>query len=477
MLKSQSLKNTIIFSLLHGLFFVLMLSVFRPIPGVDVAENFFWGKNLEWGYYKHPPLFAFISHIFALIFGASAFTNYLICGIFIFATFIAVFFLAKEFLPEEKAFLAVILLEGLSFAGINARTFNANLVQVPFWVLSCLFYVRGVKSKKMLDFGLFGVFLGLAFLGKYFALLLGLTIFLSFISVKETRNLLKTPLPYFAVFCFAVVIFPHIYWLFQNDFLPFQYIKSEQNPNCNFFACRKRAFDFVLISISSVLLMVLGFLYITKNRKIKTFNLQNFKENFLFFISILPFAITSVSSLVLGYFIVSKWGATMFFFMPIFLLYFVNFEFAKNLKKRLKIFVISCFAIWGLIIIGSGLNDLKTKGQHFAVMKKIAIKHTKNWEEEFKKPLKYVAGNTLDAGTFYLFNTQINVIPNKELKFTPYIQKDDVESDGILLLENCPNYTLCRNLSQNEEVRGNYEVKLKKHKTFIFVIYKKPLAN
>ena len=146
---SKYLKNTILFSLFHATFFVVLLSLLRPIPGVDVSENYFWGITFELGYYKHPPLFAWVQEVFGRIFGISVFTSYLTAQVFIFITFISVFFLGKEYIGERKAFIAVLLLEALSFAGITGRTFNANLVQIPFWVLAPLFYLYGIKTKKL----------------------------------------------------------------------------------------------------------------------------------------------------------------------------------------------------------------------------------------------------------------------------------------------------------------------------------------
>jgi 4-amino-4-deoxy-L-arabinose transferase-like glycosyltransferase len=477
MLKSQSFKNTVIFALFHAIFFVLLLSILRPIPSLDVPENFFWGKHLEWGYFKHPPLFATISHLLAIVFGASAFTNYLICGVLMFFSFLALYFLAREFLPEDKLFLAILLLEGLTYAGINTRVFNANSVQIPFWILTAFFYLRGIQTKKLIHFGLFGAFLGLGFLGKYFTLLLGFTIFLSFISLKETRNLLKTPLPYFAVLCFFAVIYPHIDWLFKNDFLPIEYAKSKQVRECSFLECRRPFFIFFASSVASFLPLLLGFFALVKNVKFKKLNLKNSKENLLFAVSIFPFAISLLSALIFGMDIAGTWSQPMFFFLPIFLLYFLEFEFRENWKKRLKIYIILCFFSWFCVIVFSGVRDAKFRGQHYKEIQKIALEHTKKWQNEFDKPLKFVAGETLEVGIFFVANPSTIVIPYNNLRFAPYVKKEDVVRDGFLLLQTCNSQDLCIKLEENQEVRDVISTTLRKKPIYIFVIYKKPLAN
>lgn len=477
MLKSQNFKKLIIFTSLHVIFFVALLSIFRPIAGLDVPENFFWGKHLEFGYYKHPPLFAWISHIFAIFFGASAFTNYLICGVLMFVSFIGIYFIAKEFLPEEKALIAVLLLEGLTYSGINTRIFNANSVQIPFWILTTLFYIRAIRAKNLIYFGLFGAFLGLGFLGKYFTLLLGFVIFLSFISLKETRDLLKTPLPYFAVLCFFITISPHIYWLFQNDFLPFSYAKSQQIRDCSFLSCRKPSISFFALSVASFLPLLAGFFAIVKKVKLKKIDFQNPLQNVLLSVSVLPFVISFFSALILGMYIVATWSQPMFFFLPIFFFTFFDFEFKENLKKRLKIYLILCFSLWFLVIIFSGFRDDKFKGQYNRDVKEISRNHAKKWEEEFGKPIKFISGDTLEVGTFFLEFPHTIVIPYNNLRFAPYIKKEEVQKEGFILLQACNSSKICINLGESMEVREVVLTSLRKKPLYIFVIYKKPLAN
>jgi 4-amino-4-deoxy-L-arabinose transferase-like glycosyltransferase len=458
-------------------FFVGLLSIFRPIAGLDVPENFFWGKHLELGYYKHPPLFAWISHIFAIVFRASTFTNHLICGVLIFVSFVGIYFIAREFLPEERALICVLILEGLSYSGINTRVFNANSVQIPFWILTTLFYIRAIRFKSLVYFGLFGAFLGLGFLGKYFTLLLGFVIFLSFISLKETRDLLKTPLPFFAVLCFFLVISGHIFWLFQNDFLPFEYVKSSQLRDCSFFSCRKPSIGFFALSIASFLPLLIGFFSIVKNVKFKKINFQNPLENVLFFVSILPFVISFFSALILGLYVLSTWSQPMFFFLPIFLFNFFEFEFRKNWEKRLIIYLIVCFFVWCLMILFSGFRDEKFKGQYNRDLKEIARNHAKKWEDEFGRPLKFISGKTFEVGRFFLEFPHTIVIPYNNLRFAPYVKKEDIEREGFILILPCNSDKICINLDEGMEVKEVVLTNLRKNSLYIFIIYKKPLAN
>jgi 4-amino-4-deoxy-L-arabinose transferase-like glycosyltransferase len=476
---NKYLRYSILFALFHAIFFVIFLTIFRPIPGVDVAENYFWGVNFEWGYYKHPPLFAWVQEFFGKVFGISVFTSYFTAQTFIFITFISTFFLAKEFVGFRNAFFVILLLEALSFAGITSRTFNANLVQIPFWVLSSLFYLYGIKEKSLrkslLYFALFGFFLGVSFLGKYFTLLLAFVIFVSFVSNKETRKLLKTPMPYLAVFVFFLTIFPHLIWLVKSGFSSILYIASEQNSSCSFLGCRlKYGGAFFISSILSTLPVIAGFFVYFKNLKFKGFDLQNPENNFLFCISVLPFSIITIVSLLNGMFILVKWSATFFFFLPIFLLHFWQFEERGGLTKRIIVFTTSLFVVWALVMFISGKKDKKDKGLHYKIIQNLAETEGKKWEKEFGRTLKIVAGETIDAGNFAMFSKERPlVMPYNKPEFANYISEKMLSEEGYLLLQRCETNDGC-NAKNLGILKESYLTKIKKSSFFLQVIYVKP---
>ena len=182
MLKLLKSNKIFIFALFYSLFFFLLWVFFRTIPSVDIAENFFWGKEFQAGYYKHPPLFALISGIFGLFMQDEVLASNIISSIFLFISIVSLYFFAREFVSEKKSFLSIILLVSFSVANTKFRTFNANISQIPFWILAPLFYIYGIKTKKALHFILCGFFLGLGFLSKYYTLILGFSMFVSFIS-------------------------------------------------------------------------------------------------------------------------------------------------------------------------------------------------------------------------------------------------------------------------------------------------------
>ena len=86
----------------------------------------------------------------------------------------------------------------------------------------CIRDRRCIKNEKTFDYILLGFFMGLGFLSKYLFLYLILGIKFLFIyliikkKIKSFNFLLVGPVA-------LITIFPHLIWLFQNDFITLNY--------------------------------------------------------------------------------------------------------------------------------------------------------------------------------------------------------------------------------------------------------------
>jgi hypothetical protein len=148
-----------------------------------------------------------------------------------------------------------------------------------------------------------------------------------------------------------------------------------------------------------------------------------------------------------------------------------------HFKKRITILLIATFITWGSIIIISGKKDEKEKGEHYKLLKKLALKHGDLWEKEIGKKLKVVAGNTLEAGTFAMFaKERPQVLPFNNLGFATYLTKEVLFSEGYILLQRCGANEDC-NTSNLGEVKEVYLTQIKRGKFYLQVIYVKPLLH
>jgi len=140
----------------------------------DEAFFHLWSTDLNWGYYDHPPMVGWwlwaLSHLGNEPIVVRSLTLLL-------TTVIAygVVLLARELLPREqepRAWLAgaVYLSMPVSWFAVFVTT---DTPLIFFMGLSIYTYVKAIRTESSAAMFLAGCFLGLAFLSKYFAVLLG----------------------------------------------------------------------------------------------------------------------------------------------------------------------------------------------------------------------------------------------------------------------------------------------------------------
>ena len=59
-----------IFLTIHLVLWTLIPSLTNNNLPLDTIEALAWGSNLDWGFSKHPPMSAFCSEFFFIVFGA-----------------------------------------------------------------------------------------------------------------------------------------------------------------------------------------------------------------------------------------------------------------------------------------------------------------------------------------------------------------------------------------------------------------------
>ena len=211
-------------------FLFLHLSLWTLIPSfsnvnlpLDTIEALAWGSNLDWGFNKHPPFSAFAVEFFFIIFGNNDWAYYLLSQIFVVISFYFVWKVSNELLKDKiYSLLSVLLLSGIYFYNFTTPEFNVNVSQLPFWALSVYFFWKGINYNKNLDWILFGIFSALGFLSKYLFIyiLLALFVFFIFNYKKYKKSLNKY---FFSIIISLVLLTPHFFWLFENDFITILY--------------------------------------------------------------------------------------------------------------------------------------------------------------------------------------------------------------------------------------------------------------
>lgn len=158
-----------------------------PFTG-DEAYVVLWGKYLASGYYDHPPLTGWLLHLLMYL-GKSPVLIRLPAVLFSTAIGVGIYVLLRPY-DHRKAYYACLL---YLLSPVN-NTLFVILTDTPlqlFSFLSVFFLFRAEKTRSYLYYFLSGIFLGLAFLSKYFVILLVVSYLFYFLSVRKDLKRLK----------------------------------------------------------------------------------------------------------------------------------------------------------------------------------------------------------------------------------------------------------------------------------------------
>jgi 4-amino-4-deoxy-L-arabinose transferase-like glycosyltransferase len=233
------------------------LAVLVPLTG-DEAYHYVWGKYLDFGYYDHPPLIGWLMHL-SLFVGENKFVLRLptiIFGIIIGLTLYQ--FLKKR--DKKKAQMVSILFWLSPFNLLNIIITNdAPLIILTF--LSGLFFIWGFEKNRLTSFLLSGLFLGLSFASKYFAVLLAGAFLVYVLMFQRNRRGIWGILYTFSPASFFVLM--NLYWNYTHcwDNIVFNFFVRHTEP------FHFRPVNFILFLVGQIYLATpMVFYYLLKER-------------------------------------------------------------------------------------------------------------------------------------------------------------------------------------------------------------------
>jgi hypothetical protein len=188
----------------------LALAFFLPMSG-DEAYFIIWARHLDFGYYDHPPMVGWILYAMRW-FGDSELLMRLPAVLFSTAIGMGIYRLLKPLDASRAALVAMIFL--ISPVNIMDVLITTDTPLILFVFVSVYALVRALHRNHPGWYALSGAAMGLAFLSKYFAVLLGLAYLAYFLFTPQRRQrwpgfllLVLTAMPFVAV---------NVYWNYTH---------------------------------------------------------------------------------------------------------------------------------------------------------------------------------------------------------------------------------------------------------------------
>lgn len=226
---SYSYFNYFFLSLLIVTAIKIILAATIPITG-DEAYFTIWGEYPRFGYYDHTPLIGWLLYLTAFI-GKSALIIRLPTIITTVIMGFTIYAVLKSYDEKKAALLAILfLISPMNVLGILIST-DTPLILFSFLSSTCLFLA--IKNDDHLGYYfLAGIFLGLAFFSKYFAVLLGLAYLLFWIITPKNR---KRSLGILLVFaCILPFGFENFFWNYHHAWANISFNIFNRNAAAHF---------------------------------------------------------------------------------------------------------------------------------------------------------------------------------------------------------------------------------------------------
>jgi 4-amino-4-deoxy-L-arabinose transferase-like glycosyltransferase len=188
-----------------------------PLPlGNGEAYYYAWSRFLDWSYYDHPPLLAWMVRV-TTTFGSSPSAVRLAPVLAAAAFGYLAYRLAERLFEPRAAFFALVLLSGLPVFLVSSFVVNPEAMLAPLWVAFLLVF-ESMRERNGWHLPIAaGALLGLAFLAKYTAVLLVPAALLYTASAPPMRRWLKRPSFYAGGALALLITLPVLAWNYARD--------------------------------------------------------------------------------------------------------------------------------------------------------------------------------------------------------------------------------------------------------------------
>ena len=281
---------------------------------LDVVESLAWGREWQWGYYKHPPLPPEVLHAFYLAFGK--FGPFLLSQLCVVTTLWLVWLTGCRLMDKERALIGTVLTMGVAYYSWPTLEFNHNIAKMPLWAGIAYCYLAAWQDKQLHRWLMLGVLAALGMLSKYSMGLLLLCLGL-FTILTPARTLLRTPGPWLALVVTLLCVAPHLHWLWETDGLPFAYTRDRAMADGS--GTRLGALVFLATQFGSHLPLLLVTAWAAwRTRKqlhipfaLKAPQLKTSAPGYLLVIALGPGVLLTTLGLVQGLKLHDMWGSSM----------------------------------------------------------------------------------------------------------------------------------------------------------------------
>ena len=426
----------------------LVATLSHHSPPLDMIEGFVWSLHPQAGYYKHPPLPAWMIAASIAIFGKQPLALLVLGPLSIVAALAALWWLARQFLDEQLAVVALLLTSTQFYFNALIPEFNHNVIQIPLWALSIALFWMATQRGHRVWFVLLGVSLGLCALAKYSAVLLYLFMIAWLLVNAGSRRHLSASKVLLCAGAAMVVAVPNLVWLVNHDFQPLHYAEERMSARLSAAGRLAEIASFLSAQLGILVVMLLLTTWlIYRHRAAQTQTHLLLQQNlppssspavFLFAASAFPLLFSLMVPLIGGRPLRDMWAMMMFTSVGLALVCWRPAVFTALARRR---WLLAWLILQGLLLAAyAGNVYYKTHVKHGLSRAnfpgpELARLIESDWVQKTGSPLRYVVGSTWAAGNVAFFaKSTPDVLINGDYSISPWVAPDRLQACGYVLL-------------------------------------------
>lgn len=417
----------------------LVATLAHHSPPLDMIEGFVWSLHPQAGYYKHPPLPAWVIAASTALLGKQMFALLILGPLCILAAMAALWWLARQFLDERLSVVALFLTSTQFYFNLLIPEFNHNVIQIPLWAASLALFWAATRSGRLLLFIALGVLLGLCTQAKYSAALLYLFM-LSWLALDaESRRQLTVVRVAACVAAALAVAAPNLIWLVQHDFQSLNYVQERLGERLSIAGRLGAVAEFLVAQLGINLLMLVIAWRMLRPEVAVNDSRPPQASRFLLSAVLLPVVASLAVPLIGGRPLRDMWGMMMFTTLALALVCWRPEAFRRLYARR---WLLAWIIFQGAaLLIYAGNVVLKTQVTHSLSRAnfpgpELAALIENDWREKTNNaPFRTVVGSTWAAGNVAFFaRATPDVLINGDFGISPWVDPQQLKACGYVLV-------------------------------------------
>jgi len=406
----------------------------------DMAEVAELGRHFSLGNAKNPPFANWLAGAWFLVFPRADWSFYVLSMGGVGVALWAAWSLSGRILDGEKRVLALALLTFIPLLTFHPLKFNNNALMIPLWALTILFFVRSFDERHLAAAALAGVFAALAILTKYWSIMLIAGLALAALLDRRRDRYFASAAPWITVLAGALVLAPHVLWLFNNGFPSFNYALIVHGGR-SFARSLASSGNYLAGAAAYALIPVVIALAATRPSRAALLDIFRPSDDRRRFIAItfatmlllpVPIALAANSQ------ITSLWTMPAWTLLPLVLLAPPAIAVSRAALVRVlglaaAVPILAVLLAPGIAVIIHREGLAGTPGYY----QPLAAVVERMWREATPQPLRFIGGDgELAYGTAFYLAKPATVFPDGNRQLAPWVEPSELALAGIVFV--CP---------------------------------------